>query len=464
MGFGKNASSHRPVFETVNTFLRIVFHLFPFGSRWESTGVIRAVNHRSGHLRSKELRHNCGQAGSHRKGSFFRLREQKTTHDIFPMAGRRAHGSFVQTMRVRVAFLLERLSRWRFLRPFLLLFVIFVVFYSFSGSAPETAPLHALGCTPLLFTPRPVKHEFCVITRVKNSAEWIPEWIEYHRILGASRFFIADDCSDDNDETVRVLNYYQKLGFVQYYTNVSVHPCNIPDRQPHEELLINHTFHEAKQAQCDWVAMIDIDEYIALLDGVEAQGGIQHLFRSSMLPYLKLGWWTIGSDGYESKPPLLTSEAYRKGIFEAYHSKTIARASIVKDWAISLWPTEVEPHAACLKADVQRWQTDDRETRNITFDGKTDKIPVAPIILKHYVYRSWEEYMRSRGAKPKTSNSDANPWYNNIDRWLKGNFTTFELAPEFTAEMARQVRAALRSRRLPPIKHLSPKAWAEIET
>jgi hypothetical protein len=61
--------------------------------------------------------------------------------------------------------------------------------------------------------------------------------------------------------------------------------------------------------------------------------------------------------------------------------------------------------------------------------------------------------MRSRGASSITSNSDRNPRHSNIGRWLSGNFTTFELAPEFTSHMAHQVRVELRKRNLPKMVH-----------
>jgi hypothetical protein len=371
------------------------------------------------------------------------------------MFGRRGQGIFGAN-KIRMQTLWQRFQQRPIYRVLLIVFLITIGVWLFSRDTqrpqppPEEAPL---GCSPLLFVPPPIKYDFCVITRVKNSAEWLPEWIEYHKLLGAEKFFIADDCSDDNGETVKVLEYYSSLGFMEHYTNVSVHPCNIPDRQPHEELLISYVFKQAKEAQCDWVTMLDIDEYITILDGFEHRGGIRRIFQASMLPYLKLGWWTIGSDGHEVKPNKLTIESYRRGIFEDYHTKMIARAPAVEEWGQSLWPTKMEKHAECLMGPIHRLKTDERETRVIEVDGKTARIPVAPIIIKHYVYRSWEEYMRSRGATPKTSNSDINPWYNNINRWLSGNFTTFELAPEFTSDMAEKVRGELRKRKLPKISH-----------
>ena len=71
------------------------------------------------------------------------------------------------------------------------------------------------------------QHPFCIITRVRNYAEWIPEWIEYHHLLGASKIFIVDDCSQDNGLTQRVLQFYHALKYVEFWEDVG------PPVQPH---------------------------------------------------------------------------------------------------------------------------------------------------------------------------------------------------------------------------------------
>lgn len=53
-------------------------------------------------------------------------------------------------------------------------------------------------------------HKVCIITRVKNSAYFLPQWIEYHVLLGIDKIYIVNDCSDDDD---RVCNYI-------FYTNL----------------------------------------------------------------------------------------------------------------------------------------------------------------------------------------------------------------------------------------------------
>jgi hypothetical protein len=40
-------------------------------------------------------------------------------------------------------------------------------------------------------------HTLCVITRVRNRASYLSEWVDYHRLLGVDHFYVVDDCSDD---------------------------------------------------------------------------------------------------------------------------------------------------------------------------------------------------------------------------------------------------------------------------
>jgi hypothetical protein len=145
------------------------------------------------------------------------------------------------------------------------------------------------------------RHSFCIITRVRNYAEWIPEWIEYHRLLGASKIFIVDDCSQDNGLTQRVLTFYQSLKYVKFWEDVGppVQPhCNDTGRKPHEEALFSFAFTYASRV-CDWVAAIDVDEYISFDDtrinvsSVPLHKSIISTLSAHPNPWYKLAWWVI---------------------------------------------------------------------------------------------------------------------------------------------------------------------------
>ncbi|ELV04510.1 glycosyltransferase family 92 protein [Brachyspira hampsonii] len=58
------------------------------------------------------------------------------------------------------------------------------------------------------------KDYISILATVKNEAPYIKEWIEYHRIIGAERFYIYDNESTDNLK--EVLEPYIKEGIVIY--------------------------------------------------------------------------------------------------------------------------------------------------------------------------------------------------------------------------------------------------------
>jgi len=52
-----------------------------------------------------------------------------------------------------------------------------------------------------------IEYDFdvCIISRVKNVAYLLPQWLEYHHLVGVDQFFIINDCSND-DGQVRSCN------------------------------------------------------------------------------------------------------------------------------------------------------------------------------------------------------------------------------------------------------------------
>ena len=59
---------------------------------------------------------------------------------------------------------------------------------------------------------RPAKHFLTIFVIVRNEAPYIDEWIEFHRMMGVSHFFIYDNGS--SDDTVDRLSSYVDAGLV----------------------------------------------------------------------------------------------------------------------------------------------------------------------------------------------------------------------------------------------------------
>ncbi|MEV4782055.1 glycosyltransferase family 2 protein [Burkholderia sp. LMU1-1-1.1] len=133
----------------------------------------------------------------------------------------------------------------------------------------------------------------CVI--VKNEARYLPEWLEYHLLLGVEHFYVYDNESDDNIHDA--LSDYDTLVTLIHW----------PGRLRQQLLAYQHFFHHhAHDAQ--WAAVIDADEFIRYQGPATLSS-----FLSEQAPDiggLEFPWITFGTNGHKRRPSGLVIENY----------------------------------------------------------------------------------------------------------------------------------------------------------
>ena len=141
-------------------------------------------------------------------------------------------------------------------------------------------------------------------------------------------------------------------------------------------------------------------------------------------------------------------ENFNFGTFEGHNAKTLASAEIFSEWTHSEYPTVSYD---CLIEMAE--ETYPEKNQLVTLkkpDGRSTIVTQSPIMIKHFVFRSWEEYQRGRGSLKLTSNNEPNIWGNNREAWLRGKYlNTFDPSAEFTVRMAAKVKARFAKRTLP---------------
>jgi hypothetical protein len=161
------------------------------------------------------------------------------------------------------------------------------------------------------------EHSLCIMTKVQSLSEFngcnFIEWIEYHLLMGVSHFYINNDCSTDK-VFVQALKYYKKLGVLTVPNERSHRNCS--DSKPNESLLLQKTFHRFAKNSCEWVTMIDMDEFLTLLP--KKPDSLLEMLSYSQFPFIRLSWWNIGSEGHETRPKGKFCE--RKCRFVSAHS------------------------------------------------------------------------------------------------------------------------------------------------
>lgn len=170
------------------------------------------------------------------------------------------------------------------------IFIIFIslLFFSATGEAKQK-----------------FKYQVSVCAMFQNEADFLKEWIEYHRIIGAEHFWLYNNSSDDHYK--EVLKPYIESGIVELFDWPS--PTNI-DWTPTQATAYNNCLQRARGVT-RWLAVIDIDEYIVPKNCYNLQQFLK--------PYEKVGgiivnWQMFGTSGIWEIPEgcLMTECLYRK--------------------------------------------------------------------------------------------------------------------------------------------------------
>jgi len=206
-----------------------------------------------------------------------------------------------------------------------------------------------------------------VMTRIKNEARFLPEFIAHHKIIGAEHFYFYNNNSEDTPEAVLKPFIDRGMSTIIPWETVPSSPS-----------CYTHFFQKFA-SDSTWVAFIDADEFI-----IERRRGllIEVLSTLHAAPALAINCRYFGSSFHETLPAgLVTNNFVRSDQSTNYHVKVIARPERVKAYY---------------------------NGHNFIFDGLTSAVnyvgrPVRGTYavkagqfdneISHYVYRSKDNYL-----------------------------------------------------------------------
>lgn len=240
-----------------------------------------------------------------------------------------------------------------------------------------------------------------VVAIFKDEAQYLAEWITFHRLQGVDNFLMYN-----NDSTDKGREICERLGCI-----VMDWPGEIQQLSAYHDSLVHLPAN-------DWAAFIDIDEYLWSPDGKTVA--------DALVPYAELdieavevSWQMFGSNGWTRRPPSLTIDSYTRRSEHDPHVK-----SIIKPRAISKF---LDPHQTNALKKMSAEQH---------------------ILCNHYWSRSAAECL----AKFERGRADYEP----KRRWEE--FTNSEPANNAVLDMrivelwSKQLREALRATRASSIK------------
>jgi hypothetical protein len=231
----------------------------------------------------------------------------------------------------------------------------------------------------------------CVV--VRDAHDDIAEWVHYHQKLSISKFYIYDH--ESTPPLSRVLQPWINQGVVEYQTispsDFSQHPSGRPQLYGFDQCLQEHG------NKHQWLAFIDVDEFLVFQQGPPVQNLPAFLQRYEDYSALAVHWILFGSAGRDVRPVRGTLRSYPVAVprNHTYHLyvKTIANTKCTVR-------TTDSPHVFQHNCTRPAVRTNYSPVHNQT----ADDLPVhSSLALHHYATRSAEEFeiKMSRGSGMK---------------------------------------------------------------
>lgn len=126
------------------------------------------------------------------------------------------------------------------------------------------------------------KYKVSITAIFKNEAQYLKEWIVYHQLIGVEHFYLYNNFSEDN--------YLEILS--SFISEGSVTLIDWPIKYGQKAAYTNSI--ESYSSQSNWIAFIDIDEFICLKHNRYI---IDFLNKYKNYPSIMVNWKMFGSSG-----------------------------------------------------------------------------------------------------------------------------------------------------------------------
>ncbi len=238
-------------------------------------------------------------------------------------------------------------------------------------------------------------YELAIISMFQNTAPYLKEWVEYHRMVGVDHFWLYNDASTDNWE--EVLAPYIQEGLVEVF----YWPHSGGDWVPAQIGAFQDGMQRALGV-ARWAAPIDQDEFIVPMEDKTITECLSKHFSDA--PAVYVNWRNFGTNhAYVNKGDPLLSHLVACSMKN--HSRNCVGKSIIRpEYAVlnSMW----SPHFCSLKEGAQYFNGDGEKSLNLRgndliTDGKSHAKYIG---IHHYAFRD-EAYFKEVRL-PRDSNPD----------------------------------------------------------
>lgn len=231
-------------------------------------------------------------------------------------------------------------------------------------------------------------YELGIVTMFRNEANYLKEWIEYHRMLGVDHFLLYNDRSTDNWE--EVLNPYINSNLVEVFDWHALPGTAI---FPGWQTAAYKDGLKRSLGNTKWIAFIDVDEFILPKKNVNIIDCLNEFYPHADGVYIC--WRNFGTNNTYINPgePILLRLTAAS---EPLHSRNASGKSIVKvDEVVidQVW----SPHQLVLQKGAQYYNGSGHPLYFKDGDLQVDPKHTSDIIqINHYAMRDENFYQNVR--------------------------------------------------------------------
>jgi hypothetical protein len=218
----------------------------------------------------------------------------------------------------------------------------------------------------------------------KDEGPYLVEWAVYHHLLGFDPILVYNH--DSTDDSAELLALLEDRGIAE-----GVEWAVKPNQRPQKRAFA--AGHERLRGQVDWIAFIDIDEFVVLPrhDDIGAfLGDYDHM------DAIAVNWKMLGSSGHREYEPGLVMERFTGCATREFDGNRAIKA-IARPEGF----TAPRPHTCDFNESVT-YMTVAGEAIPAG-EGRSEQVTHDPIRLNHYFTKSWEEWewkmKRGRGGQ-----------------------------------------------------------------
>lgn len=218
------------------------------------------------------------------------------------------------------------------------------------------------------------EHYLSVCAIYRDEAPYLREWIEFHRVVGAERFFLYNNLSIDNH--VEELAAYIDAGVVVL--------TDWPE-EPGQYGAYSHCLQQHR-GDSRWIAFLDLDEF---LFSPTRRSLPETLVEFEQFPAVGVNLALFGTSGHVSPPPGLVIENY---VWRLAVPKPGTHIKSIVD------PTRTGRPLSGHHFTHEDGMAVDERKRPIE-DGMTASHSMSVLRVNHYVTKSRAEWMRKLGRR-----------------------------------------------------------------